>query len=99
MEPGQAELTERSLSDVGPSGYPRDSVTTRLILPIPGGQRPLRVTLDTLDVNGDEYDATITAEVDGTFDRAGLPDPLVMTFRIVVVNGKITKLTCPLMIG
>jgi len=54
------------------------------------------VTLDTLDASGDEYDATITAKVDGTFDRTGLPDPLIMTFHIVALHGKITKLTCGL---
>jgi hypothetical protein len=54
------------------------------------------VTFDTLDASGDENDATITAKVDGTFDRTGLPDPLIMTFQIVAVGGKITKLTCRL---
>ena len=54
------------------------------------------VTLDALDASGDEDDATITAKVDGTFDRTGLPDPLIMTFQIVALGGKITKLTCRL---
>ena len=54
------------------------------------------VTLDALDASGDENDATITAKVDGTFDRTGLPDPLIMTFRIVALGGKITNLTCRL---
>lgn len=54
------------------------------------------VTLETLDVIGDEHEATITATVDGSFDRTGLPDPLVMTFHIVSQGGKITKLTCRL---
>ncbi len=54
------------------------------------------VTLDALDASGDETDATITAKVDGTFDWTGLPDPLIMTFQIVALDGKITKLTCRL---
>jgi hypothetical protein len=54
------------------------------------------VTFDVLDASGDETDATITVRVDGTFDRTGLPDPLVMTFQIMAIGGKITKLTCRL---
>lgn len=54
------------------------------------------VTLDPLGVSGNESDATITAKVDGTFDRAGLPDPLIMTFQILAIDGRITKLTCRL---
>src|SRR6476660_8666019 len=54
------------------------------------------VAFDALSASGDENDATISAKVDGTFDRTGLPDPLVMTFQIVAVAGKITKLTCRL---
>ena len=54
------------------------------------------MTLDALGASGDESDATITAKVDGTFDRTGLPDPLIMTFQIAALGGKITKLTCRL---
>jgi len=54
------------------------------------------VTLDALDAGGDEDDVMITAKVDGTFDRTGLPDPLIMTFQIPALGGKITKLTCRL---
>jgi NAD(P)-dependent dehydrogenase (short-subunit alcohol dehydrogenase family) len=54
------------------------------------------VTLDVFDVSGDNSDATITAKVDGTFDRTGLPDPLIMTLHIAAFDGKITKLTCRL---
>jgi hypothetical protein len=54
------------------------------------------VTLDPLGASGNENDATITAKVDGTFDRTGLPDPLIMTFQIVAVRGEISKLTCRL---
>ena len=54
------------------------------------------VTLDVLGASGDENDATVTAKVDGTFDRTGLPDPLIMTFQIAAQGAKITKLTCRL---
>ena len=57
------------------------------------------VTLTALDTSGEENDATITAKVDGTFDRTGLPDPLIMTFNVVALEGKITKLTCRLARG
>src|SRR5689334_20784058 len=54
------------------------------------------VTLHALGARGDETDAMLTAKVDGTFDRTGLPDPLIMTFQIAAQGGKITKLTCRL---
>ncbi len=56
----------------------------------------VNVMFDVLDASGDENDVTFTAKVDGTFDRTGLPDPLVMTFRILSVSGRIIKLTCRL---
>ena len=34
----------------------------------------------------------LTANVDGTFDKRGLPDPLVLTFYFSVMNEKITQL-------
>jgi hypothetical protein len=54
------------------------------------------VTFDPLDASGDDNNAMITAKVDGTFDRTGLPDPLIMTFHVVSGGGKITRLTCRL---
>ncbi len=55
-----------------------------------------KVTFDVLEVDGDESDATITAKINGTFDRTGLPDPLFMTLQVASLNGRITKLTCRL---
>ena len=52
--------------------------------------------LTVLNASGDERDATATAQVDGTFDRTGLPNPLIMTFHVVAVDGLISKLTCRL---
>ncbi len=51
------------------------------------------VTLDALDVSKHASGGTITAKLDGIFDRKGLPDPLVMTFDIALRGGKIAKLT------
>jgi hypothetical protein len=41
-------------------------------------------------------EAVVTTKVDGTFDRTGLPDPLIMTHRVAVESGKIRSLTCRL---
>jgi uncharacterized protein (TIGR03067 family) len=54
------------------------------------------VTLDALDVNEYASGVAITANIDGAFDRKGLPDPLVMTFDIAFRCGRIAKLTCRL---
>jgi hypothetical protein len=34
----------------------------------------------------------VTVRIDGTFDRTGLPNPLVMTHEFGVVEGKIADL-------
>lgn len=52
------------------------------------------VKFDVLKVDGDESDTTLTAKVIGTFDRTGLPDPLIMTLQIAALDGQITNLTC-----
>jgi predicted enzyme related to lactoylglutathione lyase len=38
----------------------------------------------------------VTVKIDGTFDRTGLPDPLLMDLCFTVANDKITALTCRL---
>ena len=55
-----------------------------------------KVNFDALDASEHKGGVTITARVDGTFDRTGLPDPLIMTFEIAVRSGKIINLTCRL---
>ena len=35
----------------------------------------------------------VTVKIDGTFDRTGLPDPLLMDHAFTVLDGKITELT------
>jgi ketosteroid isomerase-like protein len=52
------------------------------------------VTFEVRSVSGTDGDATVTGKVDGTFDRTGLPDPLIMTFRVVSERAKIGGLTC-----
>jgi uncharacterized protein (TIGR03067 family) len=54
------------------------------------------VKFDVLEVGEYESGVTLTAKVDGTFDRTGLPDPLIMTFDIAYRDGRIAKLTCRL---
>ena len=41
------------------------------------------------DRNGD---ITVHAKVDGTYDKTGLPDPLILSFYFSVRGGKITQL-------
>lgn len=51
------------------------------------------VTFEVRDVSGMDDDATVTGRVDGAFDRTGLPDPLILTFRVVSERGKIIGVT------
>jgi hypothetical protein len=41
-------------------------------------------------------EVVVTVKVDGAFDRAGLPDPLLMEHSFTIVEGKIASLTCHL---
>ena len=41
----------------------------------------------------DHYgDVIVTARLDGTYDKTGLPDPLILTFYFTIRDGKITML-------
>jgi hypothetical protein len=41
----------------------------------------------------DHYgDVILNAKLDGTYDKTGLPDPLILTFYFTVREGKITML-------
>src|SRR5205823_2566589 len=55
-----------------------------------------RVTLDVLDVAERDGQTVITTKVDGTFDRTGLPDPVIINHHIKSEGNKITSLTCRL---
>jgi SnoaL-like domain len=50
------------------------------------------VHFDVLSVTERQGRTIVTLEVDGTFDRAGLPDPLVMNHEFKVAEGKIAEL-------
>lgn len=56
----------------------------------------VNVTMELLTAAEHEGRTTITVKIDGTFDRTGLPDPLVMEHSFTVADGKITTLTCKL---
>lgn len=56
----------------------------------------VNVTIELLAVSEREDQTIITVKIDGTFDRTGLPDPLVMEHILTVADGKITQLTCKL---
>jgi hypothetical protein len=50
------------------------------------------VHFDVLDVTERQGRTIVTVKVDGTFDRTGLPDPLVMNHEFTVAEGRITEL-------
>lgn len=56
----------------------------------------VNVTLDVMNAVQRDDQTIVTVKVDGTFDRTGLPDPLVMEHCFTVVGDKIKALTCRL---
>jgi hypothetical protein len=50
------------------------------------------VQFDVLDVTERQGRTIVRIGIDGTFDRTGLPNPLVMTHEFTVANGKIAEL-------
>jgi hypothetical protein len=56
----------------------------------------VNVTLELLGAAEREGQTITTVKVDGTFDRTGLPDVLVMDHCITLAGGRITALTCRL---
>lgn len=54
------------------------------------------VTLEVLDEFPADGATVVRTKVDGTFDRTGLPDPVIIDQRIVAAGGKIAELTCRL---
>src|SRR5262245_39276630 len=55
-----------------------------------------RVTLEVLDVADRDGETVVTTQVDGNFDRTGLPDPVIINHHITAEGGKIVGLTCRL---
>jgi hypothetical protein len=53
----------------------------------------VRARFDVVRVWENEGRTVLTVRIDGTFDRKGLPDPLLMDHTFAVAGGKITELT------
>jgi hypothetical protein len=51
-----------------------------------------RVTMQVTDATRRGGSAAVVATVDGDFDKAGLPDPLVLAFYFSVDRGRIVQL-------
>src|SRR5829696_3602869 len=49
------------------------------------------VHFDVLDVTEAQGRTILTLKIEGTFDRTGLPDPLVMKQEFTVADGKIAE--------
>ena len=56
----------------------------------------VNVTLEVRGVMERDGQTIVTVKIDGTFDRTGLPDPLLMDHCFTVVGEKIAVLTCRL---
>jgi len=56
----------------------------------------VNVTLEVMAVVERDGQAIVTVKIDGTFDRTGLPDPLLMDHCFTVALDKIKSLTCRL---
>ena len=54
------------------------------------------VTLEVVGRRAHDGEEVITTKVDGTFDRTGLPDPLLIDQHFRTAGGKITRLECKL---
>ena len=50
------------------------------------------VHFDVLNVTERQGRTIVTVKIDGTFDRTGLPDPLVMDHEFKLAEGKIAEL-------
>ncbi len=56
----------------------------------------VNVTLEVIEVAEHDGQTIATVKIDGTFDRTGLPDPLLMDHCFTIAGGKIAALTCRL---
>jgi len=56
----------------------------------------VNVTLEVMEVVERDGQTIVTVKVDGTFDRSGLSDPLVMDHCFTITGDKIATLTCRL---
>lgn len=51
------------------------------------------VTLKTVDVSKTDVEAIVAFDIDGSFDKSGLPDPFVMDFYFTINDSKIIRLS------
>jgi ketosteroid isomerase-like protein len=51
-----------------------------------------KVTMEVVRAIDHHGDVIVTAKIDGTYDKTGLPDPLILTFYFTVRDDKITML-------
>jgi len=51
-----------------------------------------RVTLRVIEAIRHETDVTVRAEIDGDYDKTGLPDPLVLSFYFTLRGSRIGQL-------
>ncbi|MGH9970909.1 MAG: nuclear transport factor 2 family protein [Pyrinomonadaceae bacterium] len=51
-----------------------------------------KVTLEVVDIIDRDGKTIVTFEVDGNFDKTGLPDPFIMDFHFTVDGNKIAAL-------
>jgi hypothetical protein len=56
----------------------------------------VNVTLEVMEAVERDGQTIVTVKIDGTFDRTGLPDPLLMEHCFTVAGHKIAALTCRL---
>ena len=56
----------------------------------------VNVTLDVINAIERDSQTIVTVKIDGTFDRTGLPDPLVMEHSFTIACDKIAALSCRL---
>jgi len=54
----------------------------------------VNVPLDVREVAARDGPTIVTVKIDGTFDRTGLPDPLLMDHCFTIAADKISVLTC-----
>jgi hypothetical protein len=59
----------------------------------------VNVTLEVMNAVERDGQIIVTVKIDGTFDRTGLPDPLLMDHCFTVAGDKIVSLTCRLTEG
>jgi hypothetical protein len=55
-----------------------------------------QVTLEVIDIVERNSEIVLMSKADGTFDRTGLPNPLILEHRLTINRDKIVALMCGL---